>query len=70
MVCPRGLTIIKRSRGKCVMFLGENLYFDKSAIIAFVQTNANRAKPNPLNDRKREQIGFIAEMFSLFLLVE
>ena len=66
------------------MFLAENLKFPLSASIAFDWSNAIWAKPkpiyvnpksscfasgNPYTSRKREQVGFIAEKFSLFLLV-
>ena len=48
------------------MFFAQNFRFDKSIGIAFDQLNANGPSPNSYNDRKREQIGGISEMSSLF----
>ena len=67
------------------MFLAENLKIPLNASIALDQSNALWAKPkpiyvnpqssyfalgNPYASRKRKQIGFIAETFPLFLLVQ
>ena len=51
------------------MSLVENLYFDKSASIAFDKSNANGLSPNPYQKQKEEANRFIAEKLPLFLLV-
>ena len=53
----------------CDVLNGE-IFFDKSASIAFDWSNANGLSPNPYTNRKREQIGFVSEMSSLFLMVK
>ena len=50
-------------------FVAENLYLDKSASIAFDQSNVNGLSPNPYYKQKEETNRFIAEKFPLFLLV-
>ncbi len=51
------------------MSLAENLYFDKSASVAFDQSNVNGLSPYPYYKQKEETNRFIAEKFPLFLLV-
>ena len=51
------------------MSLAENIYFEKSASIAFDWSNAKGLSKNPYTNRKREQIGLNVEKFSLFLFV-
>ena len=51
-----------------MIFLAENLKILLSASIAFDRSCANGLSPSPYNDGKREQIGFVSEKFSLFLL--
>ena len=50
------------------MSLAENLYFDKSASIAFDQSNVNGLSLNTYYKQKEETNRFIAEKFPLFLI--
>jgi hypothetical protein len=52
------------------MSLAENFRFDKNASIAFDWSNANGQSQNPYNKQKERTNRLVAEMSSLFLLVE
>ena len=61
---------LNKLRRDGVMSLAENSRFDKNASIAFDRSNANVLSPNPYNKQKERTNRSVAEMSSLFLLVE